>query len=246
VPSAPTFMATGAESALIGAVITDADKAQFSKVRQIVSARDFTLSINCVIYRQLEQMHDEGRPIDLVLLHQALSNQSQGSEAVQHAACCVDGAVPENAWAYAREIRGAADRRHNANEFEIAKGKLLDGQALESLIPELQKLVRSTSNGERLGHSVEEIENAPQPSHAIENFLPEWAVMLIAGLAGNGKTLTALAIVRALFSGGKLFHNFRVNSSARKVIYLVPESSLGPSRIDSSSSTSSTSFGKND
>jgi hypothetical protein len=52
--------------------------------------------------------------------------------------------------------------------------------------------------------------------------------------------------VRALFSGGKLFHNFRVNSSARKVIYLVPESSLGPSRIDSSSSTSSTSFGKND
>ena len=51
---------------------------------------------------------------------------------------------------------------------------------------------------------------------------------MIGGLAGHGKTLCMLAMVRALLEGGKLFHHFPVNKPAERVIYLIPEASLGP------------------
>lgn len=79
-----------------------------------------------------------------------------------------------------------------------------------------------------LFHSYDEVLNAPPTRFAIEGFLQEDGVTLIGGLAGHGKTLCMLAMTRALLEGGKLFHHFPVNETAKRVIYLIPESALGP------------------
>jgi hypothetical protein len=82
---------------------------------------------------------------------------------------------------------------------------------------------------ENLFQNLSDYEEAPPMSFAIENFLQENAVTAIAGLSGHGKTWVALSIARALLFGpGKLWDLFKVVSRAEKVIYLIPESSIGP------------------
>jgi RecA-family ATPase len=83
-------------------------------------------------------------------------------------------------------------------------------------------------NWRPLFHTYDEIINAPSARFAIDGFLQEEGITLIGGLAGHGKTLTMLAIVRALLEGGKLFHHFAVTKKAERVIYLIPEAGLGP------------------
>jgi hypothetical protein len=70
--------------------------------------------------------------------------------------------------------------------------------------------------------------NAPPARFAIDGFLQEEGITLIGGLAGHGKTLCMLAMVRALLDGGKLFGRFAVNKPAERIIYLIPEAGLGP------------------
>jgi hypothetical protein len=83
-------------------------------------------------------------------------------------------------------------------------------------------------NWRSLFHSYEEFVSVPPVSFAIEGFLQEEGITLIGGLAGHGKTLCMLAMARALLEGGKLFHHFRVNKPAERVIYLIPEAGLSP------------------
>jgi hypothetical protein len=77
-------------------------------------------------------------------------------------------------------------------------------------------------------HSWEEFEHAPPLTFAIEGFLQNDGITLISGLAGHGKTLILLSMVKALFSkpGTKLWGQFRVNEQASRVIYLIPESGI--------------------
>lgn len=53
---------------------------------------------------------------------------------------------------------------------------------------------------------------------------------LIGGLAGHGKTLLMLAMAKALLEASALFgyEPFSVQRPAQRVLYLIPESSLGP------------------
>jgi AAA domain len=55
-------------------------------------------------------------------------------------------------------------------------------------------------------------------------------VTLIGGLAGHGKTLLMLAMAKALLEELPLFgyQPFSVQRPAQRVLYLIPESSLGP------------------
>jgi 5S rRNA maturation endonuclease (ribonuclease M5) len=78
-------------------------------------------------------------------------------------------------------------------------------------------------------HSLEDFENAPPLSFAIEGFLQNEAITAIAGLSGHGKTFVALSIARALLFGpGKLWNLFPVTARADRVVYLIPESSITP------------------
>ena len=98
---------------------------------------------------------------------------------------------------------------------------------LGNLGEQLQNLCGQPEAG--LFQSLEEYEGAAPMKFAIDGFLQENAVNAIAGLSGHGKTWLALSVTRALLFGpGKLWDLFAVRERAARVIYLIPESTIGP------------------
>jgi hypothetical protein len=81
-----------------------------------------------------------------------------------------------------------------------------------------------------LFHTYDETVNAPPLRFAIEGFLQEDGITLVGGLAGHGKTLLMLNMAKVLLEGGSLFgyEPFQVTRKAARIIYLIPESGLGP------------------
>jgi AAA domain len=78
-------------------------------------------------------------------------------------------------------------------------------------------------------HSYADVCNAPKLKFAIEGWLQAEGITMFGGLPGHGKTLVALSTVKALLTGEPLFGHapFSVDE-AKRVIYLCPESGLGP------------------
>ena len=81
-----------------------------------------------------------------------------------------------------------------------------------------------------LFHTYEEAINAPPLSFAIEGFIQENGITFFGSLPGHSKTLTMLNVAKSLLEGGDLFGHsaFKVTKTAKRVIYLIPESGLGP------------------
>ncbi len=81
-----------------------------------------------------------------------------------------------------------------------------------------------------LFHTYEESLNAPPVKFAIPGFLQQDAITVIGGLAGHGKTLIMLSMAKVLLQGGPLFNYFpfEVTEPSSRVLYLIPESGLGP------------------
>jgi hypothetical protein len=79
-----------------------------------------------------------------------------------------------------------------------------------------------------LFHSKAYLENQPPIRFAINGFLQEEGITMLGGLPGHGKTLVALAMVRALLEGSPLFGYFEVPRPSERVIYLIPESGPSP------------------
>ena len=81
-----------------------------------------------------------------------------------------------------------------------------------------------------LFHTYEEFVNAPPLTFSIDNFLQSDAATVIAGLSENGKTWIMLSVAKALLSGKgtRLWNYFDVFETAERVVYLIPESTLGP------------------
>lgn len=101
----------------------------------------------------------------------------------------------------------------------------------ESLVDLIKKSPPWTSDSAdaSLFQNMRDYEEAAPLKFAIESFLQENAVNAIAGLPGHGKTWLALSVTRALLFGpGKLWDLFNVIERAERVIYLIPESTIGP------------------
>lgn len=81
-----------------------------------------------------------------------------------------------------------------------------------------------------LFHTYDETMNAPPLKFAIEGFLQEDGITYLGGLAGHGKTLIMLNQAKSLLEGTPLFgyEPFKVTRMSDRVLYLVPESGLGP------------------
>jgi hypothetical protein len=79
-----------------------------------------------------------------------------------------------------------------------------------------------------LFHTFDEMENAPPISFLIDGFLQREGVTALAAPVRERKTFIALNIVRSLLTGEKLFDFFDVIKRPERVLYLVPEVSLGP------------------
>lgn len=213
---------TDAEKALLGSFLLS--PALFRQVDSL-SVDDFVLSSHRVIYRAMATLDAEGQPIDAIVLCDLLRRRKElttiGGEA--YIASLLDSAVPESVNGYASIIKKTAVQRELLNALEGAKSKLCDGEHPEtvwSLLTANRTVWLPSTN--TLGHTYEELANAPEIGFAINDFLQEDEITLIGGLSGHGKTLIALAMTRALLEGGKLFHRFQARKSD-KVIYLIPE-----------------------
>jgi hypothetical protein len=78
-------------------------------------------------------------------------------------------------------------------------------------------------------HSVRDFRKAPPITFAIEGILQNDGATFIGGLSGHGKTFVMLSMVKALLSrksDKKLWGHFRVTETAKRVLYLTPESTI--------------------
>ena len=180
------------------------------------------------IFSAIKQLNESGIPADTTLVMDALGDQVEAGELC----ALVDGALPENIVAYIERLRSTLRER----DFHLLSNELLAVSTVEDrleILYRLQGVLADTGNAKdwrSIFHTVEEIENAAPLRFAIEGFLQEAGVTLIGGLGGHGKTLLMLAVAKALLEGSPLFgyKPFSVPRPAQRVLYLVPESSLGP------------------
>ena len=79
-------------------------------------------------------------------------------------------------------------------------------------------------------HTYLDFVNAPKLTFAIKGWLQQDGLTMLGGLAGHGKTWIMLQMVRSLLTGESLFGYdfFKVTQKSERVVYLVPEVSIGP------------------
>lgn len=193
-----------------------------------LSTDDFVLADDRKIFRAIADLNEHSSIADAVSVHAQLG-ESVPAGAI---AALLDGAVPENFRSYVRSLRESMrDKR-----FRELHANLGEAKTAEDRLFWLDSMRRSVAgegdaqNWRSIFHTVEEFENAPPLRFAIGGFLQEAGVTLIGGLAGHGKTIIMLGMAKALLEGRPLFgyEPFSISRPAQRVLYLIPESSLGP------------------
>jgi hypothetical protein len=196
-----------------------------------LSSNDFLFSDHSKIFAAISRLHGNKKDADLSSVVIELSGS--GVDAA-YVGGLVDGTVRPNFPSYVRGVREESRWR----QFRRIQEKLnsATGDKRTLFIPELLKVLQEISqpavdqDWRAIFHSCQEFENAPPLTFAINGFLQESGVTLIGGLAGHGKTLIMLSMVKALLEQSPLFGHspFSVPRPAPRVIYLIPECSLGP------------------
>jgi hypothetical protein len=192
-----------------------------------LAADQFATSDNRTIFRALVELRQEGIIPDEPSLIGKLEDRL-----VAQVSDFTKGVVFENLDCSVRDLRKArADCRFAKQTEELAN--LIRPEDQLALVDRMRETLLSrgdADNGPSIFHTVEEFENAPPLRFAIDGFLQEAGVTLIGGLAGQGKTLLMLSMVRALLTQLPLFgyEPFSVRRPAHRVLYLIPESSIGP------------------
>ena len=187
----------------------------------------FLLADHKKIFAAIKELNEQGCEADIV----SVSVQLGETVAVDYLGALVDGAVPENFKSYVSHLRESErDLRFQKLQEQLAEASPADRVALLDLMRELLRGESTDQNWRGIFHTVEEFENAAPLQFAINGFLQEAGVTLIGGLSGHGKTLVMMSMVKALLEESPLFgyEHFTVPRAAARVLYLVPESSLGP------------------
>jgi DnaB-like helicase N terminal domain/AAA domain len=197
-----------------------------------LAAEDFGLSAHRIIYRLMAEMFEDGRPVDIVSLTMELSQRDQLAACgdAGYLASLLEHAFPPNCGEYARTIRSTSRERRYKHLFENLSQRTTAADRLADL-EQMQAVLKDDATAQdwrSLFHSYVDVINAPPARFVIDGFLQADGITVIGALAGHGKTLSLLAISRALLEGGKLFHHFQVTAKSERVIYLIPEAGLGP------------------
>jgi DnaB-like helicase N terminal domain/AAA domain/Homeodomain-like domain len=232
------------ERALLGAFVLEPSAWSRVKALHPLCASDFTLSSHQKIFSRLSDLAARDMLLDLPVLMDEMEahNELETIGGAGYLAALIDGTIPENVLSYARQVIQGSKRQKANCEFDRLHKQLADTETAEhrlALLDAMREVIAGESaaqNWRGIFHTVEEFENAPPLRFAIEGFLQEAGVTLIGGLAGHGKTLIMLAMAKALLEESPLFgyEPFSVPRPAQRVLYLIPESSLGPfwSRIE--------------
>jgi len=226
------------ERALLGAFLLDNDAWNRVKAVHPLRASDFTLSSHQKIFSRLEDLAGRNILLDLPTLAQEMESRNELEKigGVGYLAALIDDTVPENVLHYAQQVIQSSKRQKANREFHRLHRELADAETAEhrlALLDAMREVIADESacqNWRGIFHTVEELENAPPLRFAIDGFLQEAGVTLIGGLAGHGKTLLMLAMAKSLLEQSPLFgyEPFSVPRLTQRVLYLIPESSLGP------------------
>lgn len=198
-----------------------------------LAPQDFFLPLHRRLYVRLQVMDATEQPVNVIAVSDALNLDDADQQAL--AALMDSGYGPfnvQNQTSYARMVRrGARQRELQAVCQRVAEANGdIPAHAVE-LHAKLQRYleVQTESEDADVFQNVRDYEEAPPMKFAIDKFLQENAVNAIAGLSGHGKTWLALSMARALLFGpSRMWQLFDVPERAERVIYLIPESSIGP------------------
>jgi len=192
-----------------------------------LAADQFTTSDHRGIFRAMGELRNEGKIPDVPSLIGKLDDCTN-----LRIWDFTTGVVPENLERNVRELRQAwQDLRFSKQYEQLAD--LTNPEDQLACVERMRGTLLRTGDLENwrcIFHKWEEFENAPPLRFAIDGFLQEAGVTLIGGLAGHGKTLLMLAMAKALLEESPLFgyELFSVPRAAQRVLYLIPESALGP------------------
>lgn len=186
----------------------------------------FTTGDNCAIFAGMLELRNEGKIPDVPSLIEKLDDRlmSQVFDITK-------GVVPENLESHFRNLRRGWQGLCFSKQVQELASLTIPGDQLSCVDRMRETLLTGGDEDWRsIFHTSDEFENAPPLRFAIEGFLQEAGVTLIGGLPGHGKTLIMLAMAKALLEELPLFglQLFTVPRPARRVLYLIPESSLGP------------------
>jgi hypothetical protein len=193
-----------------------------------LNANDFLSADDRKIFTAIADLNEHSATADIVSVHAQLGD-SVSAGAI---AALLEGCVPENFPSYVRQFRESTrDKRFHELYAQLGEAKTAEDRlAWLDLMRRGITVEGDAQNWRNIFHTAEEIENAPPLRFAINGFLQEAGVTLIGGLSGHGKTLIMMAMTKALLEARPLFgyEAFSIPGPAQRVLYLVPESSIGP------------------
>lgn len=211
------------EKNALGALLVSAEL--WPQAVTVLKSSMFLLEAHRRIFAAIAKLNAQNQPADLV----SVAAELGATVEVEYLSSLIDGVVPANFNSYALHVCEAdQDRRFN-KLIDLAAGETTrDGRA--RLVQQMQESLNSYAADRPLFHTIEEFENSPPLSFAINQFLQEGGITFIGGLAGQGKTMQMMSMARALLEGRPLFGHelFSVAAPAKRVIYLTPECSRGP------------------
>jgi hypothetical protein len=227
-----------AERSILGAILLNNNTIKLAIEK--LKPEDFFHDHHRRIYHQMIALSEMAQAIDLVTLTEQLQRsgelESVGGSA--YVSQLTDG-VPQisNIEHYARIVKEKSLLRslihatsaiqHQAFEAEDDADTILQRAELDIAAIKAD-CAMAGGNHRVLFHCIADFENSSGLTFAIDGFLQTGAATMIAGLSGQGKTFIQLSMVRSLLTGDKLWGLFSVKEMAARVIYLIPESSIGP------------------
>jgi hypothetical protein len=188
----------------------------------------FVLPLHSKVFSAIKRLNDSGQCADIVSVCASLGEEVDPADV----SALVDSAVPENFRAYIHQLNVALrDRQFHLLREQLGKTETVEGQ--REVVSQMQDVLATTGsddNWRSIFHTWEECECARPLNFRINGFLQEAGITVVGGLSGHGKTLLMLGGVKALLEGTPLFgyERFTVPCPAARVLYLIPESSLGP------------------
>ena len=186
------------------------DAKALDRVREVIGTEDFYDVRHRVIFQAMLALSTEGKPIDIVTLHDRLQDEGKLSD-IGGASCLAELSdhVPSAAYidTYARIVQNKATRRR-LNRIAVDLSERChtgEDDSLEALLVEAERVFRDVTV--ESGQPHEEagdawpLEEPPPRRWLIQGWLPVGRVALLSGKAGQGKSRLALQLAAALASG---------------------------------------------
>lgn len=226
-----------AEVSILGAIFINDN--YFVEAAQKLAATDFFDNRHRAIFHAMRELAIREIPIDPLTVKDELERRGKLEHVggLEYLTSLPDG-LPRvtNIGHYADIVKKHSARRQLLDALVAGQKRAEDLQEDPSvIITDHQKALAEINanpsvDWRTIFHTYEETVNAPLLKFAIRDFLQCDAATLLAGLSGQYKTWLLLSIVKALLGdrGKKLWGTFEVMEPSTRVLYLIPESGLGP------------------